>query len=135
MTDLIARLYVAARLLCVLCFSTWVLTACSDKTSPAPELLSSEEQLFQRGSEKARMCVGCHGPKGISRVMSYPSLAGKSPEYLAQQLHAFRDGSRENPMMSSIAQSMADEDIQALSHYFSRLPAPELDNPTKGNEK
>ncbi len=86
--------------------------------------MSPEEQLIYRGSQAARLCVGCHGPKGISRVTSYPSIAGQPQAYLEEQLHAFRDGTRENPMMSSIVKNMDDEDILVLSHYFSRLPGP-----------
>lgn len=104
-------------------FATF-LSACSDKPE-ATAPLSQEAQLIQQGSEKARMCAGCHGPKGISRVASYPSLAGKSQEYLAEQLHAFRNGTRENPMMTSIAKSIAEDDVLALSHYFASLPGPE----------
>lgn len=98
------------------------LAACSER-SPSPPL-SKEEKRLQASQQKARMCTACHGPKGISRVTSYPSLAGKSREYLSQQLHAFRSGTRKNPMMSSIAANLAEEDIALLSHYFSSLPGP-----------
>lgn len=100
------------------------LLACSDQMPSTATALSQEEQRVQTGSQTARMCVGCHGPKGISRVASYPSIAGRPQAYLAEQLRAFRDGTRENPMMSSIAKSMDDEDILALSYYFASLPAP-----------
>lgn len=109
------------------------LLACSEQVPPAAASLSQEAQLIQMGSQTARMCVGCHGPKGISRVTSYPSIAGQPQAYLADQLRAFRDGTRENPMMSSIAKSMDDEDILALSHYFASLPGPvEREQATQG---
>lgn len=100
------------------------LLACSDQAPSPATALSQEEQRVQMGSQTARMCVGCHGPKGISRVASYPSIAGRPQAYLAEQLRAFRDGTRENPMMSSIAKTMDDEDILALSYYFASLPGP-----------
>src|SRR5690554_1754586 len=102
---------------------TIFISACTDKTPPVS--LSSAEQLILTGSQKARMCAGCHGPKGISRVASYPSIAGLPEGYIAEQLRAFRTGQRQNPMMGSIAQNLSDEDIHALSHYFSSLPAGE----------
>lgn len=101
------------------------LTSCSEQSAPAPSL-SKEQQLQQLGMEKSRMCVGCHGPKGISRVASYPSIAGKSAEYISAQLYAFRKGERTNPMMSSIAMNISEEDIPALSQYYSSLPGPEV---------
>lgn len=110
------------------------LVACSDRAPSIVDNMSPEEKLVHQGSQAARLCVGCHGPKGISRVASYPSIAGRSQTYLAEQLHAFRDGTRENPMMSSIVKSMDDDDILALSYYFSSLPGPDMGG-TKSEER
>ncbi|MDO3386312.1 cytochrome c [Gilvimarinus sp. SDUM040013] len=76
------------------------------------------------GAKKARVCMGCHGPKGVSRIASYPSLAGKGEAYLAEQLHAFKHGTRENPMMSSIAINLNEEDITHLAAYFAAQSMP-----------
>lgn len=85
-------------------------------------VLSDQEALIAQGRNKARICTGCHGPNGISRIPSNPSLAGLSQDYLVEQLHAFREGSRENPTMNSIARNLTDADIAALAAYFSSLP-------------
>jgi len=87
--------------------------------------LSEEEQRIQDGRRQARTCVGCHGPEGISRVSSYPSLAGRSQEHLQSKLEGYRSGEIDNPMMSSIARNLSDEAIVALSHYYASLPGPE----------
>ena len=55
-------------------------------------------------------------------MVSYPSLAGKPEDYLAEQLQAFRSGTRENPMMSSIAKNLSNDDVAALAHYYAGLP-------------
>lgn len=89
------------------------------------EELTEQEQLHQEGRRQSRSCMGCHGPEGISRVSSYPSLAGLSQEYLASELRAYRDGEREDPMMSSVARNLSDDAIEALSHYYASLPGPE----------
>lgn len=103
-----------------------LLAACSDnKPEVAGPPLTDAEALLALGNQKSRMCTACHGPAGISRVASYPSLAGKPEDYLAEQLHAFRSGARENPMMSSIAKSLSDDDVAALAHYFASLPPAE----------
>lgn len=99
-----------------------LVTACTEKVPPVS--LSAEEQLMLTGSQKARMCAGCHGPKGISRVASYPSIAGLPETYINEQLQAFRTGQRQSPMMGSVAQNLSDADILALSYYFANLPAP-----------
>lgn len=99
-------------------------SACSEQPAPA-EPATGEAALLAQGQQKARMCVGCHGPKGISRVASYPSIAGKPADYLSEQLHALRSGERMDPMMTSIAKNLSDEDIQALAVYFASLPGEE----------
>lgn len=102
------------------------LVACGE-SGPGPggsaqASLTLEQQTIEQGKRVARMCVGCHGPEGISRVSSYPSIAGLPQTYLEEQLHAFRSGERDNPMMSSVARNLSDETIESLSHYFASLP-------------
>lgn len=76
------------------------------------------------GAKKARVCMGCHGPKGVSRIASYPSLAGKDVDYLLEQLQAFKSGARQNPMMSSMAINLSDEDMSHLAAYFAAQQMP-----------
>ncbi len=72
------------------------------------------------GKSKAASCAGCHGPAGISNPM-WPNLAGQQEAYLAKQLKAFRDGTREDPMMSPMAKPLTDTDIENLAAYYSML--------------
>jgi len=113
----------------VLCLAA-LLSACSDGIDPGPSQaeMSPEELQLQRGKRQSRQCAGCHGPKGISRVNSYPSLAGRSEDYLKRQLKAFRSGERANPMMGSIATNLSDEAIANLAYYYASLPGPEADH-------
>ncbi len=73
------------------------------------------------GQLKASACVGCHGNNGIGLSDELPNLAGQKQTYLKNQLKAFRDRSRINPTMNAMAASLSDEDIDALSSYFSEL--------------
>lgn len=98
------------------------LNGCGPSPSSPDTALSEEEALQQAGRQRSRACMGCHGPQGISRVQSYPSLAGKPQAYLEKQLRAYRGGERGDPMMSSVARNLSDEDIMALSHYYASLP-------------
>jgi len=76
---------------------------------------------LSEGKKSARVCGSCHGPKGIARVESYPSLAGQSAQYLAKQLRAFRDGSRTDPQMSVLAKSLSDDEIVNVSAWYASL--------------
>ena len=66
-------------------------------------------------------CIGCHGPAGISMNPLWPNLAGQKSEYLLKQLIDFREGRRNDPLMSAIAKTIAESDLKSLAHYFSTL--------------
>jgi cytochrome c553 len=72
-----------------------------------------------RGQAKAATCVACHGVDGNSVNPEWPSLAGQHQGYLVRHLKAFRDGERQNVLMSPMAMGLTDEDIQDLAAYFS----------------
>ena len=73
------------------------------------------------GKIKAASCAGCHGPDGISANPLWPNLAGQKAAYLVKQLKAFRDGARQDPMMSAMARPLSDADIENLARYYSSL--------------
>jgi len=74
-------------------------------------------------------CAACHsaggirgkGPAGISASQSWPNLAGQNAEYLAVSLRAFKDGTRSHPVMSSVAKTLSDADIDNVSAYFASV--------------
>lgn len=66
------------------------------------------------GREKARACAGCHGMDGKGRV----PLAGKTADYLEEQLRAYQSGARHEETMNAIAKQLDDQDIADLAAYF-----------------
>lgn len=79
-------------------------------------------QNVEEGEVKAKiMCDACHGPKGSQkRREEMPILAGQNATYLVNQLKAYRDGSRPDPVMQSLAKSLSDADIENLAAYYAR---------------
>ncbi len=75
------------------------------------------------GKAKAGSCFACHGVDGNSSNPLYPSLAGQQSEYLKKQLVAFRSGDRREAIMSPMAASLSDDDIENLSAYFASVSA------------
>jgi len=73
----------------------------------------------EAGKAKAAVCAACHGQAGVSLNPEWPNLAGQKDIYLVNQLKAFREGTRENPLMSPMAAALSDEDIDNLAAYFS----------------
>jgi cytochrome c553 len=79
-----------------------------------------EKALAAKGREKYNLCKSCHGPMGAGQGIN-PRLAGQHPDYTIQQLRAFKNGNRQNPLMNNIAASLSEETIQALAEYVAGL--------------
>jgi len=73
------------------------------------------------GKAKSTVCASCHGANGVSANPMWPNLAGQKEAYLVKQMKAFRDGTRNDPMMSPMAKPLSDADINNLAAYFSGL--------------
>lgn len=73
------------------------------------------------GKAKSATCAGCHGAAGVSANPMWPNLAGQKDAYLVKQMKAFRDGKRNDPMMSPMAKPLSDADIDNLAAYYSSL--------------
>lgn len=71
------------------------------------------------GKAKAAMCASCHGANGISMSPLWPNLAGQKEQYLIKQIKAFRDGTRQDPMMAPMVAALSDADIENLAAFYS----------------
>jgi cytochrome c553 len=56
-------------------------------------------------------------------VEKIPSLAAQPAFYILYQLFLMREGVRQVEAMAPIVKSLTDDDLNALSEYFSKLPA------------
>lgn len=70
------------------------------------------------GQAKAAVCAACHGPDGNSFNPEWPKLAGQHPDYIVKQLKDFKNGVRENVLMSPMAAPLSDEDMEDLAAFF-----------------
>ena len=70
------------------------------------------------GKAKSAICAACHGATGHSMNPLWPNLAGQKEMYLAKQIKAFRDGTRQDPMMAPMVAALSDDDIANLAAYF-----------------
>ena len=76
---------------------------------------------------KTDYCKTCHGldGQGFRGSFPMPRLAGQQPEYLANQLQAFIDRRRTNPVMFNVAHVLDPATLKALAAYFqSSVPNP-----------
>lgn len=70
------------------------------------------------GKEKSATCMACHGADGNSFNPTWPKLAGQHASYLDTQLKAFKTGVRNDPLMSSQAAALSEQDMADLAAYF-----------------
>lgn len=73
---------------------------------------------IEAGKAKSVICASCHGPAGHSVNPLWPNLAGQKEQYLVKQIKAFRDGTRQDPMMAPMVAALSDEDIANLAAYY-----------------
>lgn len=72
---------------------------------------------------KTDYCKTCHGvsAQGFRGAFPMPRLAGQQPEYLKNQLSAFIEHRRTNPVMFNVAHVLNPPMLTALSTYFQNL--------------
>jgi cytochrome c553 len=72
---------------------------------------------------KIRYCEDCHGlsAQGFRGYYPIPRLAGQQPQYLENQLRAFVERNRPNPIMSNVAHVLRPAMIKAIVARFQRL--------------
>jgi cytochrome c553 len=68
---------------------------------------------------KVQMCDACHGQNGMpTDLKTIPIIWGQQQSYLVKQLRDYRNGERDNPIMSPIAKALAQEDLRKIAAYF-----------------
>jgi cytochrome c553 len=80
----------------------------------------------------AVLCANCHGANGRIEVPVVPVLAGQPSLYVITQLFLFREGRRSNEVMTAVAKTLTDDDLQGYSDFIGTLPpvpAPPLATP------
>jgi cytochrome c len=71
------------------------------------------------GEYLASECVTCHGAPANASI---PALQALPYDELIAALKAYREGTRTNAVMQSVARSLGDAEIEALAAYFSGQP-------------
>jgi len=88
-----------------------------------PGSVKKGEAIANSGSKVTR-CSVCHGAdlQGMGPV---PGIAGRSPSYIARQLHDMQAGTRKGPwviLMQPVLEKMTGDDILNVTAYVSSLP-------------
>ena len=84
----------------------------------APAVAGAEE-----GRAKAAACAACHGENGNSANPAFPSLSGQPKQFIVSALFQFREGKRQNEVMSPMAARLSNADMNDLAAWYSAQPA------------
>jgi cytochrome c553 len=75
---------------------------------------------------KVQLCATCHGQNGIPPdPKTVPIIWGQQQSYLVKQLHDYKSGDRDNPVMASISKGLAQQDLRKIAAYFAAKSWPE----------
>lgn len=77
---------------------------------------------------KRLYCKTCHGlqAQGYRGYFPMPRLAGQQPQYIENQLRAFIERRRTNPVMQNVAHVLSPSMVSGLSAYFKSLDPPPI---------
>lgn len=78
----------------------------------------------QAPESRLGLCLACHGARGQSELAGTPSLGGQPAFFLVAQLFLFREGRRDNPVMTQAAKGLQNAEMQFLADTIARLPPP-----------
>jgi len=90
---------------------------------PVGSLKKGEDLVVRGGAGKTVACAACHG-EGLKGNGAFPSLAGRSPSYIARQLYDIQHYTRNGPgtqLMRPIVEKLNGDDIVAITAYLASL--------------
>jgi cytochrome c553 len=101
------------------------------KTASAAQPAGVAGSEFQK---KSAYCETCHGlsARGFVGTNPMPRLAGQQPTYIKNQLQAFIDRRRLNPVMGNVAHVLSPAMVDALATHFKDLDPPPYGGAPKG---
>lgn len=86
--------------------------------APMPEIVSHGEKPH------VPACMLCHLPNGNGHPES-ASVSGLTARYVIDQMHAFKNGDRQNiraPAMIEMAYAISEKDLKEAARYFAAIP-------------
>lgn len=74
----------------------------------------------EAGRQVAGQCRTCHGLDGYAKIPIAPHIGGEPASYLAAQLLAFRERTREHEMMTVVASGLSDQAIVDVAAWYAQ---------------
>ncbi|MDA7745311.1 c-type cytochrome [Candidatus Pelagibacter sp.] len=98
----------------------------ADSGSVAATISKNLTEELRLGKEKVQtICSACHGLDGVSasggNSVIIPNLTAQHKDYLIAKLKDYKSKKLDHPQMTIIAQMLTDEEITAVSEWYSRI--------------
>ena len=98
----------------------------ADSGSVAATVSKNLTEELRLGKEKVQtICSACHGLDGVSasggNSVIIPNLTAQHKDYLIAKLKDYKSKKLDHPQMTIIAQMLTDEEIAAVSEWYSRI--------------
>ena len=98
----------------------------ADSGSVAATISKNLTEELRLGKEKVQtICSACHGLDGVSasggNSVIIPNLTAQHKDYLIAKLKDYKSKKLDHPQMTIIAQMLTDEEIVAVSEWYSRI--------------
>jgi cytochrome c553 len=68
--------------------------------------------------DKLQACSACHGQNGEPVDVNTPIIFGQQTNFLVKQLHDYRAGDRDNPIMAAMAKTLTQEELRPAAAYL-----------------
>lgn len=77
--------------------------------------------LAKQGRNKAQNCTRCHGRLGIQKAAERAGMGTTVGKFAQRELMNFRAGLRQHVIMSGVATTLTDKDIEAISAWLDSI--------------
>jgi len=105
---------------------------------PAVAVHAQDIIRADRGGLEAKLlyCKTCHGlsGQGYRGYFAMPRLAGQQPQYIENQLRAFIERRRTNPIMANVAHVLSPSMVSALAAHFQHLNPRPIGGAPRGSD-
>ena len=96
-------------------FTCWATAGEATPRPPVPDTIA----------QRVTACTGCHGAQGRATAEGYfPRIAGKPAGYLHNQLLNFRDGRRQQALMTYLVEHLSDDYLREMAEHFAAIDLP-----------
>jgi cytochrome c553 len=117
--------FVKSVFVALLAVSSLAIAAEEKAAAPAKADPAKGEALYTSGDAARGIpaCVSCHGAAGNSTIVQNPKLAAQHDAYIVKQLSNFKTPERNNPVMSTIAKALTDDEAKNIAAYLNAQSA------------